>query len=266
MSTPYGHRADLREVPPDHLAPVLAWDDFMSYVFDYRQNQHVGLIGPTESGKSTLQFAILPLRKYVTFFATKPRDEVLDQFADQASYQKIEQWPPMKSRALWRPRPFKPGEMPKRLLWPDAKQISATENQKAVFNAAIDDIYSDGCWCVVWDEFWLMCNQLEMDHKARLVLQQARSNDISFMMGAQRPARIPLELYDQTTHLFFWRDNDEANLKRVSGVGWLSSGLIRAFVANLEPFQVLYLNTRKGWMYRTTAPEVSFSTKRDRKR
>jgi hypothetical protein len=76
-------------------------------------------------------------------------------------------------------------------------------------------------------------------------------------MGAQRPSRIPLELFDQTTHLFFWRDNDEVNLKRIGGVGWLSSGPIRAFTANLEPYQVLYIHTRKGWMYRTTAPELA---------
>ena len=60
-----------REAPPDTLAPVVEWDDFMKYVFDWQQSQHVGLIGPTESGKSTLQYAILPKRKYVTFFATK---------------------------------------------------------------------------------------------------------------------------------------------------------------------------------------------------
>jgi hypothetical protein len=103
----------------------------------------------------------------------------------------------------------------------------------------------------------MMCRILGMEDEARIMLQQARSNDISFVMGAQRPSRIPLELFDQTTHLFFWRDNDEVNLKRIGGVGWLSSGPIRAFTANLEPYQVLYIHTRKGWMYRTTAPELA---------
>jgi hypothetical protein len=76
-------------------------------------------------------------------------------------------------------------------------------------------------------------------------------------MGMQRPSWIPPEVFDQTRHLFFWRDNDELNLKRIGGVGWLASGPIRAFVANLEPFQTLYVNNRTGHMYRTTAPELA---------
>lgn len=264
MSNPYGYRSGIRELPPDDMAPVIPWDDFMSYVFAWSQNQHVGLIGPTESGKSTLEFSILPMRKYVTFFATKPYDDVLEQFADQAGYERIESWPPLVKRTLRRPRPATAEEMPRRLLWPDATELDSIERQKAQFEKAFEDIYRSGGWCTVWDEFWMMCLILKMEEKARIMLQQARSNDIPFVMGAQRPSRIPLELFDQTTHLFFWRDNDEVNLKRVGGVGWLAAGPIRAFVANLDPYQALYINTRKGWMYRTTAPEVSYKSKKAR--
>ena len=77
------------------------------------------------------------------------------------------------------------------------------------------------------------------------------------MLGAQRPAGNRLvEIFDQADHLLFFRDNDESNLKRIGGVGWLSSDLIRAHVANLEPYQFLYTNTRNGMMYRSTAPEL----------
>ena len=263
MTSPYrhGHNERLRELPPDELAPVLDWDDFMSYVFDWRQDQHVGLIGPTESGKSTLQYAILPKRKYVTFFATKPRDLVLEQFAQTAGYARINDWPPTKGRL--RKREVTAQDMPRRLLWPDASTIGSVPRQQEVFNRAFEDIYTAGGWCTVWDEFWMMCTILQMEQQARIMLQQARSNHISFVMGAQRPSRIPVEVYDQASHLFFWRDNDELNLKRIGGVGWLNSGPIRAFVANLEPYQVLYIHTRKGWMYRTTAPELAIGRPRD---
>jgi len=241
--------------PPDDMAPIVDWQWFLDYVFDWRQNQHVGLIGPTESGKSTLTYAILPLRRYVTFFATKPRDPVLEQYARRGGYDRIEDWPPLKGRLIR--RPYTAREMPRRLLWPDATQLGATSHQEAVFNRAFWDIYAQGGWCTVWDEFWMMTRILGLEDKARIFLQQARSNDIAFVAGAQRPSRIPVELYDQCTHLFFWRDNDELNLKRIGGVGWLASGPIRALVANLDPYQVLYINTRRGWMYRTTAPELS---------
>lgn len=258
MSTPsayrYGQSSQIRELPPDEMAPVVSWDDFQAYVFDWKQDQHVGLIGPTDSGKSTLSYAILPQRKYTAFFATKPADRVLEQFASKGGYVRSETWPPKHGRV--RKRAYTAEEAPKRLLWPDASTLGAVGNQKAVFKQAFDDIYSQGGWNVVWDEFWMMTSILGMEDEARIMLQQARANDMAFVMGAQRPSRIPLELFDQSTHLFFWRDNDEINLKRMGGIGWLSSGPIRSFVANLDPYQVLYINTRKGWMYRTTAPEL----------
>lgn len=264
MSTPYQASRGLREAPPDDLAPVVPWDDFMTYVFDWRQSQHVGLIGPTESGKSTLQFAILPKRKYVAFFATKPYDATLEAFAEKGGFVRIQEWPPVVKKGF-RKHIATPEEMPKRLLWPDASRMSeeTLENQRKVFMDAFYDIYGAGGWCTVWDEFWMMTQILQLDKQARIFLQQARSNDISFVMGMQRPSRIPLEVFDQSTHLFFWRDNDERNLKTMGGIGWLASDPIKHFVANLEPHQVLYINTRRGWMYRTTAPELKMGRKKN---
>lgn len=260
MSYPYRHNQAIRDLPPDTMAPVVPWDDFMSYVLDWRQNQHMGLIGPTESGKSTLTYAVLPRRKYTTFFATKPADEVLEQYASKGGFERIADWPPKHGRLV--KKPYTAEQMPRRLLWPDASTMGAYEHQREVFNRAFEDIYTSGGWCTVWDEFWMMTQILGMEDQARIMLQQARSNDISFVMGAQRPSRIPLEMFDQSTHLFFWRDNDEVNLRRIGGVGWLASGPIRSFVANLEPYQVLYVHTRKGWMYRTTAPELKTGGKK----
>jgi hypothetical protein len=253
--------AAARERPSDRLAPVLSWDDFLTWVFDWRQNQHIAMIGPTDSGKSTLTYQILPFRRFVTFFATKPRDHVLDQFAAAGGFVRIDDWPPYHPKngrtskgMLRHRRPVSAVDMPRRLLWPDATTIFSPPHQREVFHRAFSDIYTDGGWCVVWDEFWHMTNILKLEQEARIMLQQARSNDISFVVGAQRPSRVPLEIYDQSTHVFFWRDNDEINLKRMSGIGWLASGPIRAFVANLDPHQVLYVKTRSGAMFRTTAP------------
>ena len=63
-------------------------------------------------------------------------------------------------------------------------------------------------------------------------------------------------MYDQSSHLFFWRDNDETNLKRIGGIGWLQSKPIRETVAGLDPYQFLYIQTRTGDMFRSTCPEV----------
>lgn len=261
MSSYLGHNESLRELPPDELAPVIPWDDFMSYVFEWKQNQHVGLVGPTEQGKTNLAYHLLGLRTYVTYFAIKTRDETLDAFGEQGGYVRIPDWPPTKRRLFT--REVTPEEMPRRLLWPDATQLDSEPEQMRVFGKALADIYAQGGWCPVLDDFWYLAHILGFEKQTKKYLANARSNYIPMVICAQRPAGNNLvELFDQSSHLFFFRDNDEPNLKRIGGVGWLNSGPIRAFVANLQPFQVLYIHTRKGWMYRTTAPELVIRRKR----
>lgn len=243
------------ELPPAELAPVIEWDDFLTYVLDWQQNQHLGLVGPTGQGKSNLLFWLLQERDYVTYFATKIKDETLDKYIARG-YARIPDWPPVKGRGILR-RKVGAGEMPRRLLWPDATDINAETEQLDVFGRAISDIYVRGGWCTVWDDYWYLIHILGLEKQSKKMLLNARSNYIPFVVGAQRPAGNRLvELFDQATHLFFFRDNDEPNLKRIGGVGWQSSRLIQGFVANLDPFQALYVNTRNGWMYRTTAPEL----------
>lgn len=246
------------EQPPDDTAPHLEWDDFRTYVFDWKQNQHVGVIGPTEQGKTNLTYHLLDYRDYVTFFAIKTQDETLDAFAAHGGYQRIHDWPPMKGR--WTKRSYSAEEMPRRLLWPDATQLDSEPEQKRVFSKALRDIYARGGWCPVFDDYWYLAHILGFEKDTKKFLANARSNYIPMVVCAQRPAGNRLvELFDQSTHLFFARDNDEPNLKRIGGVGYLSSDLIKAHVAHLEPYQFLYVNTRKGWMYRTRAPELALA-------
>lgn len=250
------------ELPPDSAAPVLPWDDFMSYAFDWRQNQHVGLVGPTEQGKTNLGYHLLELREYIVYLAIKTQDETLDAFIEQGKYQRFYDWPPVK-RQLIGSRPLTPQEAPRRLLWPDARSLDSEAEQRRVFGKALRDIYAEGGWCTVLDDYWYLAHILGFEKETKKFLANARSNYIPLMIAAQRPSGNNLvELFDQTTHLFFFRDNDEPNLKRISGVGYMSSKLIRGFVANLDRFQTLYINTRTGVMYRTTAPELKIGGKR----
>jgi hypothetical protein len=242
------------------MAPVLSWDDFLSYVFIWNQNQHVGLVGPTEQGKTNLGYHLLQLRRFVTYFAIKPYDETLEAFVkskSDGSFTRLYDWPPEKKRLILPNKRITAEQMPRRMLWPDARALDSEEEQQRVFTKALADIYADGGWCTVLDDYWYMANILGFEKQTKKFLANARSNYIPMMIAVQRPSGNRLvEIFDQTTHLFFFRDNDETNLQRIGGVGWLAANPIKSFVARLEPFQFLYVNTRKGWMYRSTAPEL----------
>jgi hypothetical protein len=250
-------------MPPDDMAPIISWDDFMSYVFDWRQNQHVGLVGPTEQGKTNLGYHILLLRKYVAYLAIKPYDETLEKFASAGGYERIAEWPPKKKRLFLPARDITAEEMPRRLVWPDATQLDSEAHQRVEFEKALNDIYATGGWATVLDDFWYLAHILKFELHAKKMLMNARSNDIPLLLAMQRPAgNRMVEIFDQSSHLFFFRDNDELNLKRIGGVGYLASNPIRSFVANLDRFQFLYINTRDGRMYRCTAPELKFGGKK----
>jgi energy-coupling factor transporter ATP-binding protein EcfA2 len=223
-------------------APRVPWDVFTKQVFKWGHGEHVGLIGPTGQGKTTMLLSILPLHRYVVVFATKPRDKTMTRLI-HSGYVKMERW-----------QSLDPAQFPRRVLWPDATKLDSAEHQHTVFHHAFGAIYREGSWTVALDETWYMSNTLQLSGDIKMFLLQARSLDISLVCATQRPASVPLEIYDQSSHLFFWRDNDENNLRRLSGISWRSADLVRRVIANLEQYQVLYINTRTGKMVRTKCP------------
>lgn len=226
-------------------APRVPWDKFIRTELTWKSGEHFGMVGPTGQGKTNMLLNVLPLHPYVTVFATKPADETMDSLLAKG-YIRMQQW-----------ESIDPVKYPRRILWPDATQMGAKEIQKDVFHDAFGRIYREGGWTVALDETWYMTNQLKLGEDIKTYLSQARSLGISLLCATQRPASVPVEIYDQSTHLMFWRDNDETNLKRLSGISYNSADLIRKIVSNLDQFQVLYVNTRTGRMLRTKPPKIS---------
>ena len=245
----------LPEPPPDEYAPVLDFQLFMDRVFEWKQNQHIGVIGPTEQGKTNLIYHLLQLRQYVAYLGIKSRDLTLDAFGREGGYERVYDWPPTTGRFHRKPATW--DEMPRRIVWPDARDRRlARAEQIRVFHKCLDEIWATGCVAVVWDDFWYLVRILGMELDAKQNLLNARSNDSPQIIAAQRGAgNRMVELFDQPTWLFFARETDPRNLQLLGP----SSSLRRGFVSHLDRFQFLAENTRTGVMYRTTAPELKVS-------
>ena len=229
-------------------APRIPWDVFTESVFDWDRGEHVGLIGPTGQGKTTMLEALLPLHPYVVVFATKPRDASMDNLIRTGGYRRFERWPD----------DLDADDVPRRIIWPDASRIDSFETQKEVFKDAFGKIYRETNWTLALDETWYLDEILKLHTEIRTYLLQARALGISLVAATQRPAWVPRELYTSCTHLFFWRTNDRTDLVSLSGIGDRDSAIIRLVVARLDKYQALYVNTRTGFMCRTKAPPPSY--------
>jgi hypothetical protein len=101
-----------------------------------------------------------------------------------------------------------------------------------------------------------MTENLKLRREIKTYYTQARALKISLAACTQRPAWVPTEMYDQSTHLFFWRNNDARAQQRLSEINAVSAELVRDVVRRLERFQTLYINTRTGFMCRTRCPRI----------
>lgn len=217
------------------------WPTFVASL-KWRQGEHVTLLGPTGAGKTTLALELLPLRKWVMVFGTKPRDPSLDRLKREYSYEVARSWPP-------------PAGVRRVILWPDVRRMGAVFKQQDVFAEAMEHIYEAGGWCIYMDELRYVTSTLKLAAHTELLWQQGRSLGVSLVGGTQRPAKVPLEAYDQATHLFLWRDSDKRNLDRLADIsGDVDRDLIRATVTQLGRHEVLYVDTRTGRLAVTQAP------------
>lgn len=208
----------------------IKWTTFQTLLKDkWQQGQHLSIIGPTGTGKSYLSLRLLEFRAFNVVFGTKVKDNTLESFSKTKNY-KIQ-------------RVFKPNENTyKYILWPKFSKPGDEQEQRKVFIDAFNTMFVQGAWTVYVDETYYFSDFLKLDYYLRLYWTQARSNNITLVASTQRPRDVPLLMYDQSYHLFFFRMNDEADLKRIGGINNNNSRVIRDTVSQLERHEFLYVN------------------------
>jgi hypothetical protein len=185
-------------VPWRRLKPLIQWT----------QGQMVVTVGGTGSGKTTIMGELLPRRKLVVVCVSKGMDEVLTGPYFSA-YARIQKWPPSDT------------DEEKVMLWPAKKAtIAETKAHKTtVFRGMFDDVLLNrGYWCIGVDETHYMADTLKLSGEITDVLEQGRSHKISMWNNTQRPAGIPLSVYVNSSHGFFFQTQEEYDVQRLGRI------------------------------------------------
>lgn len=229
--------------PPDLPAPPeVDWRTFFRrFDRDYRVSagsaDHVTIIGPTGTGKTTLALELSRLRRYVVALGCKPADPELAAGAARLGY--------------WRTPSGElpsPARHPRVLVWPRYRSDADLANQKAQFRLVLDTAFTVGRWHLLIDEVPHL-HDLGLTPPLRRHLRMGRAMASGLILCAQRPRNIPLEAISGAQHLFIFGTSDDEDLKRLGGMNGVSSAAVRHAVAGLgRDYRFLYVNTRTGTM------------------
>lgn len=229
--------------------PQLPWAEALE-AFRWKQGEHVTMVGPSGGGKTSLALRLLGRRRYVVAVGTKPRDSTLDGLVRREGWHLSRTWPVNHE------------VHPRVVFWPRIERMGDAPAQRAAVEAFLEDVYRNGGWCVYLDELRYITGTLGLARHAELLWLQGRSLGVSLVGGTQRPAWVPLEAYDQATHLFLWRETDETNLRRLGGLAGVDTRTVRETIVELEHHEVLYVNTRTGQLWRSLPPPPQPTPKR----
>lgn len=217
---------------------TIPYNKFLAFMrSNWEQGEHIAIIGPTGSGKTTVAKDIVCIRDYAVMFAVKKFDDTIDLFK-RAGFRIIKKWPP-------------DFQQKKVILWVKPEDLGSLASQAEKLQTALNLIYISGGWCTYFDEAGYIAGHLRLSTELGILLNQGRSSHISVVCAMTRPrsmvARIPSETLNQCRHLLIFRFTDEREIKTIAEISGVSYRDMLQLQEQLNKHDFLYVG--KGYTF-----------------
>jgi energy-coupling factor transporter ATP-binding protein EcfA2 len=221
---------------------------FIERMWRIRAGEHVSFIGPTGSGKTRLALELLAvsvsedLPGYITVM--KARDKTVGDFLRQH-----ERW---KRILNYPPPPVLPGVAKPvgYALWPHHTHDPEGDDVRhaEIFHRAHRQLYVKGDNIIFDDEVVSLVREMNMKPDLTRIWTKGRSIGAGLWAATQRPAMVPLEMYDQAQHLFLGNIKDRRSQDRFGEISGVDADLVVSVVQKLPKYHWLYIRQEEGTM------------------
>lgn len=236
------------KAPPRQSVRLVPRKTFLTSLWKYRAGQHVSFIGPTGSGKTHFALQLLArsasedLPAYVTVM--KARDKTLGTFlSTHDRWKRVLTFPPPPTM----PGTAKPAGY---LVWPHHTNDPEADDirHEAIFHRMHRQLYVKGDNIIFDDEVVSLVREMNMKADLTRIWTKGRSIGSGLWAATQRPAMVPLEMYDQAQHLFLGPIKDKRSQDRFGEISGVDPELVVHVVRQLPQFHWLYIRQDEGTM------------------
>lgn len=196
---------------------------------EWRQGQHIAVMGRTGRGKTTLARDLMALRGWVAVIAIKRADDTIDTFP-ALGYKIINKWPPNY------------GDQ-RVVLWSKPKTLRDALAQREQIAKLFDDVYQNGGWAVLLDDVPRMANALGFKKEIATLLNEARSSHASIVSVMTQPSSvtqaIPSEVWRQVRYHLVFKYRVGRDLDAISDITGYNKATMKSWMDMLRPFDFL---------------------------
>jgi hypothetical protein len=220
---------------------------------DWASGQHVTIAAPTGIGKTHLAVSLAELSRHVLVLAAKRRDPLVTGL-QRDGYHVTDNLDDL----LWADRQ---PVTPKVVFWPRPPEKLPLRQRRAVQAAmlrkALDYADRTGGWTLIVDETMYLAASLGLEAELDHVWFQGRTQGLSVVACAQRPAHIPRMAFSQASYLFLGRFGDGRDIETLREISsTIPRELLERAISTLsaERHEFLFVDVHREELAITVAP------------